>query len=342
MAITTISLLTNTTNSINNVAEALDFAMPYLAYPMFGIGDEVATRSGSTVQWYRHATTSEVTATRVSTSAWTPSTHSVDTVTASLSLYGDGREITEELDVQSVFDLRADLRVWAGESGGKSINAITRNTLTAAVATANYVYVNNRTSATLTSADTADLDTFVEAARLLKDQDAPPFVIDGQPCYVAIISPSVEKRLMLSSSFKSAVQFSQTQRRFLGYLATIDGICYVRSSSANGATATVTGLTTDQSLVLGRGAFGVPKLPLIGGTPNVPTFSGMAIHDGEMENNLAALSRMFRLVETRPGDGAGGGAHGDEYAEKFKVAWKALWVCKVLNSNWLYMVRSAR
>lgn len=340
MAVTTLSVLTGTTDSINNQARALEFAMPYLAYPMFGTMDSVAERKGLTIKWYRHAAVTEVTATLAESPTWAPTSHSVDTVTTQMAFYGGGREITELLDRQSVFDLRPDLLVWAGEEAGRSINAVTRAALLAG--TTNIRYANQKTSATFTSTDTPDLDDFVDMAKLLKDQDAPTFVIGGQQCYVAIISPNVEAYLMKTQAFRDAVTRTESmaQRYFGGYLATIFGICFVRTSTT--VTTSVTGQTVDQTIICGRDAFGVPALPLLGGTGTVPKFTGFAPDEDTMVAQGAKLNEMFSVLVTEPGDGSGGGAHGDEWATRFKVAWKAYWKCQVLNTNWIINFRSVQ
>lgn len=337
MSVNTTSTLTNTIDSINNQSRALEFAMPFLAYPMFGTMDTIAERKGKTIKWYRHATASEITATLNENPTWAPADHTVDTVTSNLAFYGNGKEITELLDKQSVFDLRPDLLVWAGEEAGRSINAVTRNAL---LAGATVQYAAGKTSATITSADTATLDDFIDAARTLKDNDAPTFDIGGQQCYVAIISPAVEARLMKTTAFRDAVRYASADRLFNGYLGTIFGVCFVRTSTT--VTTTVTGVTVDQSIVCGRDAFGVPAMPLLGGTGTVPAFTGFAPSKEAMMDNGAKLAQMFRLLVTEPGDGSGNGAHGDEWATRFKVAWKAFWTCQILNANWIRNVRSAR
>jgi len=339
MAVTTLSNLTGTTDSINNISKALDFAMPYLAYAMFGQKDSIAERSGKNLKWYRHATAAETTATLAENPTWAPATHSVDTVTANLAFYGDGKEITELLDIQSVFDLRPDLLVWAGEAAGKSINAVTRNTLTAGTS-ATAVYAAGTTSATITTAATATLDDIIDTARILKTNDAPSFNIGGQQCYVAVISEYVEARLMKTTAFRDAVRYADANRLFNGYLGSLFGVCFVRSSTTAPATANT--IQVDQTLVIGRGAYGVPALPLYGQTGKVPAYSGIAVDSYEMNNYTSSLMDMFKILVTPPGDGTGGGAHGDEWGTRFKVAYKAYWTAVILNSSFIQMYRSAR
>lgn len=336
MSVTTRSNLTNTVDSINNQARALAFAMPALVYPMFGTGDSIAERKGKTIKWYRHATTTGTTTPLSEDPTWTPETHSVDSVTSELELYGRGKEITELLEKESVFELRPDLLVWAGEDAGKSINRVTRDAL---LAGATVHYANGKTSANLTTGDTPDLDDFVDMARILKEADAPTFMIGGQECYVAIISPKVEAYLMKTQAFREAVRFAESNRLFSGYIGTIFGVCFVRTSTTQ--TTTVTGLTVDQSLVMGRDAFGVPSMPLLGGSGSVPEFTGFAPAYDSLMSNSSVLSSMFQVLVTMPGDGSGNGAHGDEWATRFKVAWKAFWKTVIFQPGWIINLRSA-
>lgn len=343
MAITDTSTLTNTIDSINNVAKALKYAVPYMAYCNFGQKDVIAERAGDTIKWYRPQAASEVTGTLAETPTFSPTTHAVDSITAKLELRGDGKQITELLDIYSVFDLRTDLQRWAGESAAKSLNGITRNVLTAGVPTGQYLYVNNKSASTLGTADTADLATFAEAARKLRDSDAPAFNLGGQPVYIAMISPKVKTDLMNTTAFREAVRYADANRLFYGHVGTMNGILFVETSTANGATANTTAaITADQSLVIGDGFYGVPAMPMIGGAGNYPEASGITIDSQMMAGYSDQLRKLFQIVITQPGDGNGGGAHGDEYAMKYKVAWKALYKAVILNSNWGYLVRSAR
>lgn len=343
MAVTSTSTLTNTIDSINNVAKALKYSIPYFAYTNFGVKDSIAERKGNTMKWYRPVAAGETTATLAESPTWAPATHSVDSVTSQLELRGDGKEITELLDIYSVFDLRQDLQRWAGENAAKSLNGVTRNVLTAGVPTGQYVYVNNKSASTLGTADTADLATFAEAARKLRDNDAPAFHMGGQPVYVAIISPSVKTQLMTTSSFREAVRYADANRLFYGHIGTMDGLLFVETSTANGATANTTGaITADQSLVIGDGYYGVPSMPLIGQAGTYPMQSGIAVDSQTAMEYESALRQMFQIVITQPGDGNGGGAHGDEWATKYKVAWKALYKAVILNTNYAQLVRSAR
>lgn len=337
MAVTTTSVLTSTSaNEINWQSEALKFAMPYLAYAMFGVKDAVSERRGLTVKWYKHHEASETTATLAENPTWAPSSIVVDTVTAQLALYGDGQEITEILDKNSVFDLRPDMLVWAGEAAGRSINAVTRAAL---LAGATVVHSNGKTSATLASTDTATVDDFITAGKLLKNNDAPTFMVGGEPCYIAIISPTVEAQLLRTTAFRDMVRYASANRLFTGYIGTLMGICFVRTSTT--VQTTVTGVTAEQSIVCGKGFYGTPAMPLLGGTNGVPDFSGMAPTGEEMMYSNAALSEMFKVLVTEPGNGSGGGAHGDEWATRFKVAYKAYWKPVILDTRWGYNLKSA-
>lgn len=338
MAVSQTTNLTNTIDSINNQSKALEFAMPFLPYAMFGIGDAIAERRGNTIKWYRHAAVGEYTTTLAESPTWAPATHSVDSITATMALYGNGREITELLDKYSVFDLRPDLLQWAGEEAGRSINAVTRATLISSVTTK--IFANGKATGTMTSGDTANLDLFLDAAKTLKKNDAPAFIMNGQQVYVAIISPDVEAQLLKTTAFRDAVRYGSSEKLFLGYLGIYGDVAFVRTSTT--ATATHNAIVCDQSFVMGQGAYGVPSMPLLGKSGVVPNGSGPTVGAEQLNTYNAQLSRMFRILVTEPGDGAGNGAHGDEWATRFKVAWKALWTCVILNQNFIVNAISAR
>jgi N4-gp56 family major capsid protein len=310
---------------------------------MFGQGDVLEKRSGKTMTWYRHATASEVTTTASESPTWAPQTFSVLSVTGQLAFYaGLGVEITELLEGQSVWEMRPDILQFNAEEAGRSINAVTRAALIAGTPTANVYIATGVATGSFTTAMTASINDITHMARLMKDQDAPTYTIGGQECYVAFISPAVEERLLQDSNFKNAVQYQQPQRLFNGFLAVFSGICFIRTSTANNATSTVNSITADNTIIVGNGAYGVPRMPLLGQAGMVPDYSGMAVGQDDLINFNSSLANMFQLVETMPGDGNGNGAHGDEYAAKHKATWKAFWNTVILNSAWIFKYTSAR
>lgn len=305
MATMTRALGANTIE-VYNVRKTLEFAKPKLVYPQFGQPDLVMQRKGQTASWLRFTKLSIPSSPLDDSPTWNPETVTEQTVTATLVLWGNGVELTEALDKTSFLDLPMEYKKLIGQNAGETINEKVRDVL---VAGTSVNYANGKSSRqSLISTDTADLDDFIDVGEGLELSDA-PMISDG---YVAVISPRVKSRLMKDTAFREATRYlGKDNMLFTGELAEIDGIRFVRTSTApsvanSGSNNSVSAV--EQSIILGEGAYGIARL----------------------------LPGDFDVVVTAPG------GHGDEYKVKTSMAWKVYLKAVILNQTYMRRLETAR
>lgn len=288
------------------VRKTLEYAKPKLVYSQFGAPDLSLARKGKTASWLRFSKLAIPSSALAESPTWSPETVTDVTVTATLELWGNGVELTEFLDQTSFLDLPNEFKELVGQNAGETINQLVRDVL---VAGTSVTYANGKTTRTgLVSTDQVTLNDFLSVAQSLEAADAPKI----GDTYVAIISPYVKTQLMKDVAFREATRYlGEKNMLFTGELTTIDGIKFIVTSTA--PTVTNSGsnnsvATIDQSIVLGKNAYGIARL----------------------------LPGDFKVIVTPPG------GHGDEYEVKYSIAWKAYLKAVILNQNFLRRLESAR
>lgn len=294
------------TIEVYNVRKTLEYAKPALVYSQFGQPDMIMQRKGQTASWLRFTKLSIPSAVLSDSPTFTPATVTESTVTATLQLWGNGVQLVEALKETSFLDLPMEYKKLIGQNAGETINEKVRDVL---VAGTGVQYANSKAAlGYVTSADTADMDDFIDVVESLEANDAKPVGND----FVAIISPYVKTRLMKDTAFREATRYMvRDNMLFTGDVANIDGVRFVRTSTApsrtnSGASSSLS--YVEQSLVIGDGAYGISRL----------------------------LPGDFDVTVTPPG------GHGDEYKVKTAITWKAYLKAVILNQNWIRRLESAR
>ena len=294
------------TIEVYNVRKTLEFAKPKLVYPQFGAPDLSLRRKGQTASWLRFTKLSVPSSVLDDSPTWSPATVSESTVTATLQLWGNGVALTESLDETSFLDLPDEYKKLVGQNAGETINQKVRDVL---VAGTTVQYANDAVARqNLISTDTVDLNDILDSVETLEVNDAP--MIGDE--YVAIISPYVKTRLMKDTAFREATRYlARDNSLFTGEVANIDGVRFVRTSTApavsnTGSNNSISSL--EQTIIVGDGAYGIARL----------------------------LPGDFDVVITPPG------GHGDEYKVKTAIAWKAYLKAVILNQSFMIRLESAR
>jgi len=311
--------LSNTSdlNKVYHVKEALAVAEPSLVFARFGQEDELPRGEGNSFRFIRFSkfgtTGTAGSGYTVNTTGapptWDPQTPADTLVNVTPDyLFGDGVEWNSARDYTSWTDLPRNMRKLNALQAAESIDKRVRDIL---IAGTNIIYANRVASRnSLRTTDIIDMDDVLESAANLKDNDAPIF--DEEGGYVAIISPRVELELMKDSAFRDLVEHQGTRQDVLrGRLGMIGGVVFYRTThaptvSSAGSMSDID--TLEQTIVLGAGAYGVTKL---------------------MYDN-------FDVVYTAPG------GHGDEWAVKHKLTWKAAMKAVILNDNFMVRLESSR
>lgn len=289
---------------VYNVRKTLEFAKPKLVYPQFGQPDMILKRKSDQASWLKFNKLDVPSSTLSDNPTFTPASVTDSTITAQLEFWGNGIELVEFLEQTSFLDLPSEYKELLGQNAGETVNEKVRDVLAAGTYTQ---FPNSRAGRwELISTDYADLDVFVDAATNLEANDAPKIGDE----FVAIISPFVKGRLLKNSAFRDAIRY-QKDSLFTGELCSIDGVRFVVTSTAptvsnQGSQSTVA--TIDQSIVLGKGAYGIARL----------------------------MPGDFKVTVTPPG------GHGDEYAVKTSMTWKAYFKAVRLQETHMRRVETAR
>lgn len=291
---------------VYNVRKTLEFSKPKLVYPQFGAPDMVMRRKGQTASWLKFDKLSIPSSTLDDSPTWSPETVTDSTVTATLELWGNGVELVEALDETSFLDLPMEYKKLVGQNAGETINQKVRNIL---VAGTSVNYANQAAARqNLISSDYIDLDDILDTVQSLETADAPMI---GEE-FVSVISPYVKTRLMKDTAFREAVRYlAKDSSLFTGEVANIDGVRFVRTSTAPSVSSTGSNnsiASLEQTIILGEGAYGIARL----------------------------LPGDFDVVVTPPG------GHGDEYKVKTSIAWKVYLKAVILQQTYMRRLESAR
>lgn len=289
---------------VYNVRKTLEFAKPKLVYPQFGQPDMILKRKSDQASWIRFDKLAIPSVALDDDPTFVPETVTDTKVTAQLEFWGNGVSLVEFLEETSFLNLADEYKELIGQNAGETINQKVRDVMKGGTYAS---FPNSRSArADLLSTDYADLDVFVDTATALEANDAPKIGDE----YVAIISPYVKGRLLKNSAFRDAVRY-QKDSLFTGELCSIDGIRFVVTSTAptvtNGGSASSVA-TIDQSIVVGKGAYGIARL----------------------------MPGDFQVIVTPPG------GHGDEFKVKTAITWKSYLKAIRLNENFMRRVETAR
>lgn len=312
--------LSNTTdlNKVHYMKEALPIIEYNLVYGQFGREDMMPRGDGNSFRFIRFDKADSDTGYTANTTgdapAWNPDTPTDTLVNVTPDfLFGNGYEWNVAREYTSWVDLPKALRQNVSVQAAEAIDKRVRDVLKAG---SNAIYANGKaTRADLTSADVIDMDDIFRAVENLKVNGAKPVAKFGK--FACILSPYAERSLLTDSAFRDLVEHRRPEDEFQGKIGTLAGVDFWVSQLAptvsNGGSASSVS-TIDQTLIIGEGAYGVSKI---------------------MFDN-------FDIIYTAPGNGGGKGAHGDEYANKHKLTWKAAMKAVILQDLWMVRLESAR
>lgn len=342
MAVMTRSTNTSEIDAVIEIKQILAQARANFYYAQFGRPDEFRKREGNTVRWWTRSALTAQTATHNDNPTLRNSAITHTPITATVAFYGDDVTTTELLEGTSVVDIPGGVKEEIANGAGLSIDTVVRDTLLAAAATSGitHLFAGGVTSAAITTANTASYSDMQDVATVLQSNKVPMIKHPktGALVYIAIITPKQKNQMMKDTTFKQMAQYGNQDRYFLGELGVIDNICFVVSS--NTTTYTYNSINCEKALVLGKDAYGVSAMPTSTGKSGSVPESSVWFKDNE-QWTMDRVNSMFRVIVTPPGNGAGGGAHGDEYAVKTTIAWKAYFAHKILQASFMRVYVSA-
>ena len=242
----------------------IDEASPNLVHDQFGQKRPIPANGGKTIEFRKFAPLDK--ALTPLTEGVTPDGKSleVNTVTATVSQYGDYITLSDVLELTAVDNVIVESLKLLGRQGGATLDTVVRNVLQSGT---NVTYcpkfVNGVETAVTSRANldtTAQLtvDVVQQVVAKLRAQNAP--TINGK--YVAIIHPYVAYDLMRDPEWIDAHKYAQPVNLYEGEIGEIAGVRFVQTTEAKIYTGSgcPIGLAVFGTLFLGDGAYGTTEI----------------------------------------------------------------------------------
>ncbi|MCI7809561.1 N4-gp56 family major capsid protein [bacterium] len=242
----------------------IDEASPNLVHDQFGQKRPIPAGGGKTIEFRKFAPLDK--ALTPLTEGVTPDGKSleVNTVTATVSQYGDYITLSDVLELTAVDNVIVESLKLLGRQGGATLDTVVRNVLQSGT---NVTYcpkfVNGVETAVTSRANldaTAQLtvDVVQQVVAKLRAQNAP--TIGGK--YVAIIHPYVAYDLMRDPEWIDAHKYAQPVNLYEGEIGEIAGVRFVQTTEAKIYTGSgcPSGLAVFGTLFLGDGAYGTTEI----------------------------------------------------------------------------------
>lgn len=242
----------------------IDEASPNLVHDQFGQKRPIPANGGKTIEFRKFAPLDK--ALTPLTEGVTPDGKSleVNTVTATVSQYGDYITLSDVLELTAVDNVIVESLKLLGRQGGATLDTVVRNVLQSGT---NVTYcpkfVNGVETAVTSRANldtTAQLtvDVVQQVVAKLRAQNAP--TINGK--YVAIIHPYVAYDLMRDPEWIDAHKYAQPVNLYEGEIGEIAGVRFVQTTEAKIYTGSgcPSGLAVFGTLFLGDGAYGTTEI----------------------------------------------------------------------------------
>lgn len=242
----------------------IDEASPNLVHDQFGQKRPIPAGGGKTIEFRKFAPLDK--ALTPLTEGVTPDGKSleVNTVTATVSQYGDYITLSDVLELTAVDNVIVESLKLLGRQGGATLDTVVRNVLQSGTNVTYCPKFVNGVETAITSRANLDttaqltVDVVQQVVAKLRAQNAP--TINGK--YVAIIHPYVAYDLMRDPEWIDAHKYAQPVNLYEGEIGEIAGVRFVQTTEAKIYTGSgcPSGLAVFGTLFLGDGAYGTTEI----------------------------------------------------------------------------------
>lgn len=299
----------------------LDRAVALFVHTRFAQVRDLPKNAGSTtIKFRRYGNLSA--ATTALTEGVTPegSDLSVTNITAAVLQYGDFVTVTDVVDYSSKDAVLMEAAEILGDQAGDTIDQLTRDVL-AAGTSASYSGTSNTQDSHVAAGDVIDAADVKDAVKTLKLNNAKKITrmvnpTDGyattplNACYVGIVHPSIAYTLKGLSGWVDVQKYPSQKDVMPGEIGSLDEVRFIETTNAKVATGAGTGsIDVYYTIILGMNAYGITRI------------SGEA-----MKNIIKPL---------------GSGGTEDPLEQRATSGWKATFVAKILNDNFMTRIVSA-
>jgi len=296
-------------------------AQPRLVHTKFGQVKDIPTGNSSTVTFRRYANFAAATTALVEGVTPLGKKLSVTNLTATVQQYGDYVELTDKLTMTSEDPVRAEANMIMGDQVGNTLDQLTRDVM---VAGTNVIYsgTGNVARADVAAGDVITLANIQSAEETLKVNNTKWMAsfVDAStgisttplpPCFIGICHVYTTKTIRAMTGFTKVELYAQSGARMDGEIGKIENTRFIETVNAKVFTgAGTSSIDVYATLIFGQFAYATTRI------------AGHAI-----ENIVKPL-------------GSAGTA--DPLNQRETSGWKATFVAKILNDDFIVRIEHAR
>lgn len=239
---------------------------------------------------------------------------------ATVAQYGDFILVSDVLTYQSKDKVLMEFAEILGDQAADTLDQLTRDVLAAGTSVA-YSGTGNTARADVAAGDVIDLENIQDAvltlannkARKLTEMLNPKDAYDTKPlnaCYVGIVSPHTAKVMKNITGFTRVENYSQSMAIMPNEIGALDEVRFIQTPNAKiFAGAGTGGIDVHATIILAANAYGVSRVT------------------GETMRNIV-----------KPLGSAGSA---DPLDQRATTGWKATFVAKILNDDFMTRIESA-
>lgn len=238
----------------------LERLLPELFFMKYGEKKNIPKNNGAVTSFRR--LNSLAVSTTALTEGVTPDGVNLDIakINATVSEYGNWTKVSEFINMVGLDPLLTETSQIMGENAGESMDTIVRDIIAAGT---NVLYANGKASrVTVASTDKITALDILKARRTLKRNKVKPITLpSGGKGYLAFIHTDVATDLMQTQEWKDANTYVNTKNIEDGVLGKLYGIYFLEADNASKfAGAGATGADVFGTIIIGKGAYGVPDV----------------------------------------------------------------------------------
>lgn len=315
-----------TTADITNInsfysRDLLYRAQPFLVHTKFGQVKDIPAGNSSVIKFKRYANFAVATTALVEGVTPQGKKLSETIVTATALQYGDFVTLTDKLTMTTEDPVRMEANMILGDQAGNTIDQLCRDVM---VAGTNVIYAGSGNTATadVAAGDVITLANIQSAEETLKvantrwmtsfvDPSTGYSTVPLPPCFVGICHVYTTKTIRAMTGFTKVELYAQPGARMEGEIGKIENTRFIETVNAKVFTGAGTGsIDVYGTLIFGQFAYGISRI------------SGHA-----MENIVKPL---------------GSGGTSDPLNQRETSGWKATFVAKILNDDFIIRIEHAR
>lgn len=314
-----------TTNTIPHAIQhyydrvLLERAVPYLVHTNFGQTKDIPAGMSHTIKFRKYGALSASTTPLTEGETPAGNTPTVTDITADVKWYGDYIIYTDVVTIESPDPVLTELTQLLGEQMGLSLDTLARNVL---MQGANVQYAGSGTATSDVGANkvinTTELNLAIAELRNANARYMTNFINPDEgynttpvaPCYIGIVHPNKVATLKALQGFSPVESYARKGDIMPNEVGKYDRIRFVESTQAGvKAGAGSGGIDVYCTLIFGQDAYGITRI------------KGHAT-----ETIIQAL---------------GSEGSGDPLKQRGSIGWKASFVTKILQQDWMIRLETA-